>query len=370
MLSFTDYKRMSLPEAAQLRRNAAILLDASWTMDPAAYPCYLYGHAPLDRHESAVLPAEVKFFSRPLSRPLNQPGSRSMEYEVLLRPSQTVPSWYKDFFGPKAAFPAGLYLDLVDGQDDCSKWLVCDSHPQSGCTASSVLPCNYEFLWTHAGKRFRLWGHSRLKDRLCHTPPSDGQFLPENQEQIWVPKTSFTDSLFYKKRLIISDLRPNPLTWEITDVENTHPFGILKITLSPVPFNAVSDYIDPETGDMWADYHTPDAPSAPLQEPEPDPPYLLSCASSSLKIGGSARCVLLTKKEGPSAVPGPLPDNILWQFTVDGQDISSLLEIVPQGSASVMLRAPETLYPLTDTLLSIRAANVPSHPLTLKLCSL
>ena len=429
MPSFMDYKTaapLHTPQAAptlssRLRQNALTLLESTWSADPYTRKCYLYDCSRDDQpalnggmtyDNTTKLPLEAKFFSRSC----RHAGHTHTEYEVCFRPSQTTPGFYEETFGPSAAFPAGLYLDIPDEQGLYHKWILCGSRQEATRTIHSILPCNYEFLWVYGGERFRMWGFSRLRNRFPHTAAGEGQPAasgvqpaPEVRGQAFLPRTGSAALLSYGQRLIVSDQRPQPLAWEISGVDSIHPTGILKLTLSPVPYNAATDYTDPETGEMWAGLLSQEAPPIPAQPPELDPPYVLSCTSKSIKIGGSPRSIRLSPRsitsspaqqpanaaaqiagtaptpasawpnlhpftDRPSTPPDgttvSLSTGIIWQFTIDGLDVSSQLEITPQDNASVNLRIPPGLYPLTNTLLTIRAANFPSHPLTLRITSL
>lgn len=383
MLSFMDYKRMSPPtDGEQLRRNAQMVRESTWSGDSSARLCYLYDWAHDDQSELSCTvtdthtvkqPAEVKFI--PCRRSCD--GRQRTQYKILLRPSEIIPSYYEEAFGPHAEFPVGLYLDIPDEKNVYHKWLICDSLIEAHQTAYTVLPCNYEFHWIMDGRRYRMWGISRLRNRCPSTAwDEDHTDASETTEEIWLPENAGSRLLSCKQRLIVSAFRPQPLTWEISAIKNIHPFGILKLKLSPVPFNSATDYVDPETGEMWADYHTREMPPLSTQEPELDPPYVLSCSYQSIKTGGSARTIQLQKRPArqeaitASGQTESLPSQILWQFAVDGQDISSRLEVIPQDSLSVKVKVPAKLYAFTNAVLTVRAANVPSYPLELKIISL
>ena len=77
------------------------------------------------------------------------------------------------------------------------------------------------------------------------------------------------------KRLVLSALIKKPHVWQISKVENTKPLGIIKITLDQDSWDEHTDYVNLETGEMYADYYTSDiAPTDPT-EPTPTPSSIM-----------------------------------------------------------------------------------------------
>lgn len=60
------------------------------------------------------------------------------------------------------------------------------------------------------------------------------------------------------QRLIISSLKPNPAVWLVSKIQDLNPRGIMKLTYKQTVFDEHTDYVDWETGDMYADYYVND----------------------------------------------------------------------------------------------------------------
>ena len=88
------------------------------------------------------------------------------------------------------------------------------------------------------------------------------------------------------QRLIISTLSPNPSVWKVSKVQNLTPLGILKLTYKQTVFDEHTDYVDWDTGEMYADYYINDI--APIEETET---YVVTASITALnniiKLGGS-----------------------------------------------------------------------------------
>lgn len=129
---------------------------------------------------------------------------------------------------------------------------------------------------------------------------------------MWLPMNDISANLYYDQRIIVSSLIKEPITWQISKVENIHPFGINKLTLSQTKFNPNTDYVNLDTGEMYADYYKN---SVPLNE---DATLLsINSPSKTIKIGGSKRRITSSINTSESS----------WRFVMDGNNAGSLLDI-------------------------------------------
>ena len=129
---------------------------------------------------------------------------------------------------------------------------------------------------------------------------------------MWLPMNDISANLYYDQRIIVSSLIKEPITWQISKVENIHPFGINKLTLSQTKFNPNTDYVNLDTGEMYADYYKN---SVPLNE---DTTLLsINSPSKTIKIGGSKRRITSSINTSESS----------WRFVIDGNNAGSLLDI-------------------------------------------
>ena len=122
----------------------------------------------------------------------------------------------------------------------------------------------------------------------------------DNVNQIWLPINDITERIHYlsedneeNQRLIISTLKPNPSVWFLSKIQDLNPRGILKLTYKQTVFDEHTDYVDWETGDMYADYYVNDI--APIDGEETKVIIAsITAINNHLKLGGSYK--LLTVK--------------------------------------------------------------------------
>lgn len=107
-------------------------------------------------------------------------------------------------------------------------------------------------------------------------------------------KLWYTDDESKNMRVIVSSLTEHPATWTITKVENVQPFGIQKLTLYSNVFNEHTDYVNYETGEMYADLLEskvepidPNPPSLPFISKDSPITIKISTSTSYVKVGGS-----------------------------------------------------------------------------------
>lgn len=76
--------------------------------------------------------------------------------------------------------------------------------------------------------------------------------------------------------------------WQISKVENHAPKGLQKITFYQTKFNDNTDFVDFETGEMYADYYS--AYSKPAETDNNASTdvhkYELSTSTNTIKVGG------------------------------------------------------------------------------------
>mgnify|MGYP007069861327 CR=1 FL=1 len=122
----------------------------------------------------------------------------------------------------------------------------------------------------------------------------------DNVNQIWLPINDITERIHYlsedneeNQRLIISTLKPNPSVWFVSKIQDLNPRGILKITYKQTVYDNHTDYIDWDTGDMYADYYVNDiTPQDDIEST--DITAQITAINNHLKLGGSYK--LLTVK--------------------------------------------------------------------------
>lgn len=132
-------------------------------------------------------------------------------------------------------------------------------------------------------------------------------------------------------RVIVSALTEHPVVWKVTKIENSSPLGIQKLTLYSNFYNSHTDYVNLETGEMYADYY--EAETQPTEDdsstivPTLEVSAIVKSSTGSIKIGGSYKTLTLnfvdSKKDD---ITSSFEDaTIEWFFEVDEQDVSDLI---------------------------------------------
>ena len=173
----------------------------------------------------------------------------------------------------------------------------------------------------------------------------------ENQIKLWFPMNPITEKLYYthedtisNQRMIISAPIPRPITWQVSKVETTKPVGINCLTFTQDVFNPKTDYVNLETGEMYADYYslTP--------EPEPEKPQELirnisceiKCNAATIKCGGSYKKLTALFRDANgndiTAEYAGLVKRESWPCSIDGTDTttSDLVAWLTQPESNVM----------------------------------
>lgn len=364
MPSFETYKRIHSQLGATVgqvhKTNSDLGMELTWDNDIQSKTCYIYDFFHDDQSElneamtyngTTKTKVDAKFISEKNSFM----GKVFMEYYLQFKPTQKVrfdnddelyyfEAEYKNRYS--AAFPIGLYVDIPDDKDTYHKWLIVDKEEGNQFLKYSILPCNYYLTWIEQSvcnsfKR-KMWSVLMIQNPLyCEKLVEHQTINGENQCNIWLPLNRITEQMGYinyngdrtNQRVIVSALADNPNTWKISKVENTHPFGIQKLTISLDRFNPGSDYIERDINGnikaMWADYFSSSVePGTENSTSSHSDIYCkITASNQSIKVGGSYR--LLTAKfynKGLDITDNPPSPPIKWRCSIENEDVSELID--------------------------------------------
>ena len=242
-------------------------------------------------------------------------------YHLMFKPSQKIDFeegdelyYYETDYKQKysSSHFIGMYCDIPDDNGIYYRWLICDYEEANQFVKYVILPCDYRFEWIQIvdGKKYirRMWGCTRAQNSYTSGVYIDRYFTSlDNVDKFILPMNKITESFGYNdhlgdaQRLIISAKVPHPNVWQVSKLENTKPFGLLKVTIKQVPFNDDTDYIErDEFGNitaMLADYYSADL-AEPIDEsiepPEPplyDVTIVFETSSPTIKFKGSYRTI-------------------------------------------------------------------------------
>ena len=277
-----------------------------------------------------------------------------VEYYLMFRPSQPVRFnegddlyYYETDFRKRygATFPIGLFVDVPDDRGIYHKWIVCRNEPANQFPKYLILPVNYELTWIEKSndKRIkrRMWCCLRQQNSYTIGIYTDRYFThTDNQDKILLPMNSITEKFWYTSedfknmRVVVSALTEHPTVWTVTKVENSMPFGIQKLTIYTAFWNEHTDYVNLETGEMYADYFDSEiAPTDPDTKPTPSPVTnilaTITSSASTIKVGGSYRTlnIKLSNDSGEDITDtfGDSKSNFKWHFEIDDEEYKGII---------------------------------------------
>lgn len=312
------------------KNNSDMIMEHTWSRDIQAKKCYIYDYFHDDffiddfgnkralkdgmtYENTSKTPIDAKF----IIKSYQTMDSDEVAHYVQFRPSQKIRFdvgddlyYYEGDYRKRfsSEFPIGLYIDVPDSNGVYHKWLICRKETANQFPKYLVLPVDYELMWVEQNgadriKR-RMWAVLRNQQSYTSGVYRDRYFAhTDNQNKIWLPMNSITESIWYTEnneenmRFIVSALTKHPSVWRVSKVENTTPFGLQKITIYSDFFNEHTDYVNLESGEMYADYFSSNtAPS--VEETDNgisgEPIVTLEASSSTIKVGGSYKTLTAT----------------------------------------------------------------------------
>ena len=277
-----------------------------------------------------------------------------VEYYLMFRPSQPVRFnegddlyYYETDFRKRygATFPIGLFVDVPDDRGIYHKWIVCRNEPANQFPKYLILPVNYELTWIEKSNdrriKRRMWCCLRQQNSYTIGIYTDRYFThTDNQDKILLPMNSITEKFWYTSedsknmRVVVSALTEHPTVWTVTKVENSMPFGIQKLTIYTAFWNEHTDYVNLETGEMYADYFDSEiVPTDPDTKPTPSPVTnilaTITSSASTIKVGGSYRTlnIKLSNDSGEDITDtfGDSKSNFDWHFEIDNEEYKRII---------------------------------------------
>ena len=367
MSSFSEIKEIlyssNMTNGQRRKSDSDKYIEYTWDEDLQSKKCYIYDYF----HDDAK--GRIKGYdpSRSLTKTpidakfiITQYGTISkdqVEYHLQFKPSQKCPlDYYKTDYSDKywAEYPIGLYIDIPDDEGVYRKWMIVSSEYANQFKKYSILPCNYYFTWVNNGKLYGMCGVARLRNSYNSGVWTDYKITTvENQDQAFFPLNYITEDIIYidsneeyNQRFIISPPVKHPNAWTVSKLELMHPIGLYKITLSQTKFNPVADTLvdfnlDSYSGEKircWvADYNKSniitDATMISKHTPN-DSMYTCSiiCSSNIYRVkvrGGYKKITAIFTSVAGEETDKFSTDNLIWNFSIDGNDAKNLLDIKP-----------------------------------------
>lgn len=340
------------------KEESDFLMEETWDNSITSKTCYIYDHFHDDffTDEYGITRSlaegmtyentnKTKIDAKFIIKSYQSMDKDQVEYYLMFRPSQPVRFnegddlyYYETDFRKRysATFPIGLWVDLPDDRGVYHKWLICRNEPANQFPKYLILPANYELMWVEKNneKRIkrRMW--CVLRQQMSYT---SGVYVDrvfghtDNQNKLILPMNSITEKFWYtdddskNMRVIVSALMENPTVWKITKCESASPLGLQKLTLYTNFFNEHTDYVNLETGEMYANYFdseiTPTDPSTPTTPPS-SITAKISASTSTIKVGGSYKnlTVNLFNDSNEDITTEYTDATFTWTCSVDDED--------------------------------------------------
>lgn len=334
----------------KLKSEADMIMNLTWDNDPQSKVAYIYDYFHDDQPEikdhmtyenTTKTRIDIKF----IVKSYQSMDKDQVDYYIQFRPDEKFDFtekdelyYYEKDFHKKygADYPIGMMIDIPDDRGIYRKWLICRDEPANQFPKFLILPLNYRLYWIEqdGNKRYKrnMWCAIRMQSSYTNGSYVDKVFSrPDNQTKLWFSMNSITEKFWYSDdndknmRLIVSTPIKEPVTWRITKCENAQPLGIQKLTLYQDRFNEHTDYVNLETGEMYANYFdseiAPTDPSTPTTPPS-SITARISASTSTIKVGGSYKnlTVNLFNDSNEDITTEYADATFTWTCSIDNED--------------------------------------------------
>ena len=355
MRRVTSQKNNGAKTIGQIHKeNSDFAMEQLWNNDIQSRTCYIYDYLHDDQpdrkdHMTYDSTTKTRIDAKFIISSYGSIDKDQVAYHLMFRPSQPIEFnegdelyYYETDYRERydMRFPIGLMCDIPDEKGVYVKWLIIDFEESNQFMKYTILPCDYRLQW------ISIEGNKRVKRQMwCCTRAANsytsGRWLDryvlslDDINKILIPLNPITENLGYtdkenvNQRIILSAKIPNPLTWQISKVENTKPIGIIKITLDQDSYNPHTDYIErDEYGNiigMWADFYSSEI--TPVNQDNPiiqsqNPACILLSSNNNLKIGGSYKLITMQIVDDDMLdITNDYPiSSVKWTCLIDGID--------------------------------------------------
>lgn len=332
------------------KEDSDFLMLETWNNDPQSKIAYIYDYFHDDQPEikdhmtyenTTKTRIDIKF----IVKSYQSMDKDQVDYYIQFKPDakfdftedDELYYYERDFHKRYGAdYPIGLYIDIPDDRGIYHKWLICRDEPANQFPKFLILPLNYRLYWIeqNGDKRIKrnMWCAIRMQSSYTSGSYVDKIFSrPDNQTKLWFSMNSITEKFWYSDeddknmRLIVSAPIEQPITWRITKCENAQPLGIQKLTLYQDRFNEHTDYVNLETGEMYANYFDYEVLPIDPNIPSPLPSSItakISASTSTIKIGGSYKSLTanLYDDSNEDVTTGYADAELTWTCSIDDKD--------------------------------------------------
>ena len=272
---FDHYKSRMAHKGANmsemLRMQSNMVIEQTWNNDPNARQVYVVRVArglPVvtDEHELVDIKFNVDTYQKV--------GADEPAYHIQFRHGAEKIN---------SDIGIGSYVYMKDEDDEWKWWLITSLDERPQFRQYTINECNWELGWVFDGKICHHLGVLRNGssgdvDENSYTSTVDGSLT------VWLPTTDDSATIGYNQRFLISDKRRlTPLAWEVSKIEDTQPFGIVKLKMKQTTFDPAHD----NTELMLANYYDSSIEPSVEQEISGAASIIYSGTTATIKVGGS-----------------------------------------------------------------------------------
>ena len=355
MPSFEDMQRLTAnvgTHGQQLKVMADEVMQQTWDLDIQTRQCYIYDYYHDDQFDEGLygydpseskmkIPVSLKFIIKAYKSAAKDDPEYHIQFEPDVWNSMSCkPQWFVDGYENLGVrFPVGLYCDIPNDRGMYQKWLIFYDEDANQFPKFGVMKCNYLFTWIkddgiHRYKR-KMWGVERTQNSYTSgTWQGDKMNVLDEQGKFWLPWNKITSEVKHDMRFFISMLQEEPYVYKASKIKNTAPKGVITVTIEQDRFNTDSDYVNIETGEMYADYYSstvvPEEVPAIKEEEEVITDILsIEAKTYSVRINGGSKVVnaKILDKDGNDVASNYSSGDLVWSFELKDseEDITSLI---------------------------------------------
>ena len=303
------------------KEQSDFLMEETFWNDPQSKICYIYDYfhdnePHLKDHMTYENTTKTKIDAKFIVKSYQSIDKDQVDYYLQFKPSQKMEfvkgdelyyfetdyrnKYHNDDF-------IGMYCDVPDDKGIYHKWIIVRKEIANQFVKFLILPINYQLMWVETN------GQERIKRKMWCVLRSQNSYNSgvytnytttkmENQDKCWLPLNSITEKIWYTNnksknmRVLVGALTENPIAWIISKVENAQPLGLQKLTFYQSEFNPHTDYVNLETGEMFADYYDSNIEPTDPTNPTPTPSTTygkITASTSTIKVGGSYKTLTL-----------------------------------------------------------------------------
>lgn len=227
---------------------------------------------------------------------------------------------FRPYYHPEIKYGAddgierlGFILDIPSDTGVLEKWLILGRNDTLTFTRYNILKCTQVFKWIAGGVIYESVGCLRNRNNYNSGVWSDGFVTTvQNEIQFIVPSNDITKTIDYDHRFMLSDNVTHPKVYSVSKVEDTFPFGAIKVTLTQAHYDPALD--NAELG-ICNYYNSAIVPQEDGTHVALNGKLSFNGTMPLLHKGGSARKITATITDEAGQVLTVVPE---WSFKVNG----------------------------------------------------